>query len=186
MFRGREDPPRNPTTVPQIVATEVALGSKKTADGADFYKINAKGNVPTIVLEDGTVLNENVATLQYIADQAPASGLAPAWGTSARYQLVNVLAFLSSEVHGACAHAGGLDPHHAVALRDPRCANPPSTQPLHRAANFGPLFNPKISPEIKAAQHEKLKAKFDILVNQVLKDKPFLTGDHFTVADSCA
>lgn len=37
--------------------------------GADFYAINPKGNVPAIVLDDGTVLNENSATLQYIADQ---------------------------------------------------------------------------------------------------------------------
>ena len=38
--------------------------------GADFYKINPKGNVPAIILDDGTVLNENAATLQYIVDQS--------------------------------------------------------------------------------------------------------------------
>jgi glutathione S-transferase len=42
----------------------------RTALGdVDFYTINPKGNFPTIVLEDGTILNENAATLQYVADQ---------------------------------------------------------------------------------------------------------------------
>lgn len=63
--------------------------------------INPKGNVPALKLEDGTLLNEGAATLQYIADQAPASGLAPAAGTSARYLLINALNFLASEVHVA-------------------------------------------------------------------------------------
>jgi glutathione S-transferase len=47
---------------------QVNLYEHKTASGADFYKINPKGNVPTLVLEDGTVLAEGAAVLQYIAD----------------------------------------------------------------------------------------------------------------------
>ncbi len=47
----------------------VELSTHKTASGADFYAINPKGNVPALVLADGTVLNENVAVLQYLADQ---------------------------------------------------------------------------------------------------------------------
>jgi glutathione S-transferase len=39
------------------------------ASGVDFYSVNPKGNVPCLVLDDGTVLNENIAVLQYIADQ---------------------------------------------------------------------------------------------------------------------
>ena len=48
---------------------QVALNTHRTTSGADFYKINSKGNVPCVVLDDGTVLNENAAVLQYIADQ---------------------------------------------------------------------------------------------------------------------
>ena len=44
------------------------IGTKKTASGADFYSINPKGNVPTLVLDDGYVINENVASLSYITD----------------------------------------------------------------------------------------------------------------------
>jgi len=50
----------------------VDLSSHKTASGADFYQVNPKGNVPTIVLDDGTVLNEGAATLAWIGDQVRA------------------------------------------------------------------------------------------------------------------
>ena len=50
-------------------AEQVDLGTHQTSSGADFYAINIKGNVPAVVLEDGTVLNEGSAVLQYIADQ---------------------------------------------------------------------------------------------------------------------
>lgn len=70
-------------------------GPKKFAD------VNPKGNVPTIVLADGTILNENAATLAWIADQNLSSGNGAAYGTSARYELQNVLAWLASELHAA-------------------------------------------------------------------------------------
>lgn len=83
---------------------QVALNTHKTASGADYYKINPKGNVPCLVLDDGTVLNENAAVLQYIADQSPGS-IAPANGTQARAVLQNALSYISSEVHPSI---GGL------------------------------------------------------------------------------
>jgi glutathione S-transferase len=76
----------------------VDLATHKTKSGADFYAINPKGNVPTVVLADGTVLNENVATLTYLADQGSA-GLAPKEGTKERYAYLNDVAFISSELH---------------------------------------------------------------------------------------
>jgi glutathione S-transferase len=47
----------------------VDLQTHRTASGADFYAVNPKGNVGTLVLDDGTLLNENVAILSYIADK---------------------------------------------------------------------------------------------------------------------
>ena len=76
----------------------VDLATHKTQSGTDFYSINPKGNVPTIVLSDGSILNENVATLTYLADQGNAS-LAPKEGTPERYQYLNHLAFVSTELH---------------------------------------------------------------------------------------
>jgi glutathione S-transferase len=52
-----------------IETEQVNLREHKTSSGVDFYSINPKGNVPTLVLDDGTILNEGAAILQYIADQ---------------------------------------------------------------------------------------------------------------------
>ncbi len=78
----------------------VDLGSHKTQSGVDFYTINPKGNVPTIVFPDGSLLNENVATLTYLADKGNA-GLAPKEGTTERYAYLNDLGFVASELHPA-------------------------------------------------------------------------------------
>jgi hypothetical protein len=51
---------------------QVDLATHRTQSGADFYTINPHGNVPTIVLPDGSILNENVAVLTYIADKGAA------------------------------------------------------------------------------------------------------------------
>lgn len=75
--------------------------TKKTASGEDYLAINPKGNVPAIILPNGTLLNENTATLTYIADQNPESGLAPAPGTTERYLYLNGLGFVASELHRA-------------------------------------------------------------------------------------
>jgi len=60
----------------------------KLAGGVDFNKINPKGYVPALQLDDGQVLTENVVVLQYIADRNPAARLAPAAGTLERYRLM--------------------------------------------------------------------------------------------------
>ena len=61
--------------------------------------LNPKGYVPAIKLDDGSVLTEGAAVLQYIADQKPDSGLAPKAGTMERYRLQEWLTFISSEIH---------------------------------------------------------------------------------------
>ena len=71
----------------------------KTASGEDFLQINPKGYVPTIRMEDGGILTEGGAVLQYIADQNPASGLAPKAGTMGRYRLQEWLTFIGTEIH---------------------------------------------------------------------------------------
>lgn len=78
----------------------VDLGKHQTKSGKDFYAINPKGNVPTIVFPDGSLLNENVATLTFLADRGNA-GLAPQEGTAERYAYLNDLGFVTSELHPA-------------------------------------------------------------------------------------
>jgi glutathione S-transferase len=73
--------------------------SKKLEDGSDFLAVNSKGAVPALRLDDGQVLTEGPAILQYIADQKPDSKLAPKAGTIERYRLLEWLNFITSEVH---------------------------------------------------------------------------------------
>jgi len=73
--------------------------TKKTAAGADYREIAPNGYVPALKLTNGQILNEGPSVLQYLADQKPSAKLAPAWGTIERYQLIDTLNYLSTEVH---------------------------------------------------------------------------------------
>jgi len=89
-----------------VDSEQVDLKTHTTTSGADFYKINPKGNVPALVLPNGVVLNEGAAILQWIADNGTGERkIAPANGTVARYQVQNILNYVASEVHTS---VGGL------------------------------------------------------------------------------
>jgi len=81
----------------------VDLATHKTESGVDFYSINPKGNVPTIVLDDGTVLNENITCLDYIANQSEIKDiyLAPMKCTNKRYEVSQMMSFLATELHAS-------------------------------------------------------------------------------------
>ncbi|APA89185.1 glutathione S-transferase C-terminal domain-containing protein [Paraburkholderia sprentiae WSM5005] len=68
-------------------------------DGTSYYRVAELGYVPLLQLDDGTFLREGPVIAQYLADQRPESGLAPAHGTMERYRLLEWLNFLTSEVH---------------------------------------------------------------------------------------
>lgn len=98
---------------PHIVLRELGLPfelirvnnkTKATADGKDFRDINPKGYVAALVLDNGQVLTEGPAIVQYLADQVPGNSLAPANGTWERVRLQEMLNFISSEIHGGCGH----------------------------------------------------------------------------------
>jgi glutathione S-transferase len=78
---------------------KVDLATKKTATGVDYLTINSKGAVPALQLDDGKVLTEGPAVVQYLADRQPESGLAPRAGSFERYQLMEMLNYITSEVH---------------------------------------------------------------------------------------
>jgi glutathione S-transferase len=82
-----------------VQLVKVDTQAKKTEDSSDFRAINSKGYVPTLELPDGQRLTEGPAIVQYLADQVPARGLAPANGTFERVRLQEWLNFLSTEVH---------------------------------------------------------------------------------------
>lgn len=77
----------------------VDLKTQTTDDGWAYGSVNDKGYVPALALPGGEVLTETAAVLQYIADRAPGSGLAPAPGSFERYRLQEWLNFLCTEIH---------------------------------------------------------------------------------------
>src|SRR5262245_56258322 len=83
----------------QFDLEQVDLAAKKTKSGADYTKINAKGYVPALQLDNGEVLTEAPVILQYIADQRPESGLVPKAGSMERYRTQEWLNFVTSELH---------------------------------------------------------------------------------------
>jgi glutathione S-transferase len=93
---------------PHIVAVEaglpldlekVNLKTHKTETGEDYYAINPKGSVPALRLDDGSVLTEGPAIVQYLADRKPETKLAPPAGTMERYRLTEWLTFINGEIH---------------------------------------------------------------------------------------
>ncbi|MCZ8080736.1 MAG: glutathione transferase GstA [Rhodobacteraceae bacterium] len=74
------------------------IRAKKTESGGDFTAISPRGAVPVLVLEDGEVLTEGVAIMQFVADSVT-PGKLPAAGTLARARLQEALNFVSTEVH---------------------------------------------------------------------------------------
>jgi glutathione S-transferase len=80
--------------------TQADTRTKKLLDGSDFFAINPMGQVPALRLEDGSILTENTAILQYVADQFPQAGLVPT-NRRERAQLQQWLGFIGTELHKA-------------------------------------------------------------------------------------
>ena len=77
----------------------VDIPTKFTERGYDYTAINPKGYVPTLQLDNGQILTEGPAIVQYLADLKPEAKLAPANGSWQRYQLQEWLNFISTEIH---------------------------------------------------------------------------------------
>ncbi len=93
---------------PHIVAQEAGIDlqlvkvdtkTKTIAAEGDFWAINPKGYVPALELDNGEVLTEGPAIVQYLADLKPDAKLAPANGSWARTRLQEVLGYINSEIH---------------------------------------------------------------------------------------
>lgn len=82
---------------------KVDLKRHTTADGADYYTINPKGYVPALQLDNGEVLTEGPAIVQYLADQKPQANLLPPAGSLERARVQEWLHFIGTEVHKTLA-----------------------------------------------------------------------------------
>jgi len=74
----------------------VDIRTKITASGADFNSVTRKGYVPALRLDDGEIVTENIAVLDYLAGVYPQFGLD---GPLGRTRLVEALAYISTELH---------------------------------------------------------------------------------------
>lgn len=93
---------------PHIVAAEAGIPlelvkvdtkTKTIRETGDFWAVNPKGYVPALELDDGEVLTEGPAIVQYLADLRPAAALAPANGTLARARVQEMLNYVTAEIH---------------------------------------------------------------------------------------
>lgn len=143
---------------PHIVLNELGLDVARikvdhkkhlTESGDDYLKINRLGYVPALELDDGTLLREGPAIVQYLGDLKPELGLVPGHGTLDRYQLQEWLNFLSTEIH----------------------------------KGYIPLLYSTLAGRYVDSAKPKLEKRF-AWIDEQLTSKPYLMGDHFTVADA--
>ncbi|MET0279623.1 MAG: glutathione binding-like protein [Steroidobacteraceae bacterium] len=130
-------------------AFEIDRATKKAADGQDVASLNRKGYAPILVLDDGSILTENVAVLSYISTLDASGHLAPKPGTMGFFRVLEWLGYVNSEVH----------------------------------KNLSGLFRPEVPEEAKALARQAALARYTF-IDQSLGNKPYLTGEHFTVADA--
>lgn len=134
----------------------VDLATHITESGVNFYNINPKGNVPTIVLDDGIILNENIACLEYILDLSLQNKEGIKLGsdnnTSDRYILKQHLSFVATELH-----------------------------PI-----IGMFFNPSVKNDtyIRNFLLAIFDKKMKYLESYMIKDKKFIHGNSFTIIDA--
>jgi glutathione S-transferase len=93
---------------PHIVSRELGIPvelkkvntkDKTVEGGGDYRQVNPRGYVPALVLDNGEILTEGPAIVQYLADRKPEAALAPQHGSFERYRLQEWLNFLTSEIH---------------------------------------------------------------------------------------
>jgi len=82
-----------------VTLRRVSIATKEMDGGGSFLDVNPKGQVPTLRRDDGSILTEGTAVLQYLADQSPQSALTPPAGSDAHYRMLEWLNFISTELH---------------------------------------------------------------------------------------
>lgn len=82
-----------------LVYVDIVGEPHRLADRTLYAEINARNYVPLLGLDDGTEVSEVGIILRYLADLNPATGLAPAVGTTERRELEQWLTFLGTELH---------------------------------------------------------------------------------------
>lgn len=122
---------------------------------ANFLTVNPLGAVPALELKDGRVLTQNIAILEYIADQKPEAHLLPPVGTFERAETMRWLSFIAADLHKAFAPLFGL-----AKISD----------------------NPQTQADVKKWCFANID-KYLTLINTHLQTKQYLANDQFSTAD---
>lgn len=121
----------------------------------EFLKINPLGAVPALALQDGRVLTQNIAILEYIADQKPEANLLGKPGSFERAEIMRWLSLVAADLHKSFA-------------------------PLFRMNTIS--SNPEAQKDIKDWSFKNID-KYLSMIESHLQDKNYLVGERFTVAD---
>ena len=100
----------------------VDLAQKRLENGEDYLLINPKGQVPALLLDDDILLTEGVAIMQYIADQVPDRHLLAPVGSIARYQTLEWLNYVATELHKGFPRCSARIPRKTISLSRGRCS----------------------------------------------------------------
>ncbi|NKN02906.1 glutathione transferase GstA [Rhizobium leguminosarum] len=94
---------------PHIICRELGLDielvqvdrqTHRTSTGENYLAINGNGYVPALVLDDGKVLTEGPAIVQFLADSVPeGAALLPEVGNIRRNEVQSCLNFITAELH---------------------------------------------------------------------------------------
>lgn len=122
---------------------------------SEFLKINPRGQVPALVLPDGTVMSESAAMAIHLAEAFPEAGLAPSLGSAGRAAFLRWITFLSVNIY-----EGNLRFYYA----DRYTADPAGVDGVKQAAMDYTERNLW-------------------LVEAALQDSAFLLGDTVSIAD---
>ena len=133
-----------------VTLRSVALRKKDRPIDESLFEKNSFGQVPTLVLDDGRTLTENAAVLLFLGDRDASHSLTPLHDSFERYELVQMLSFLGTE--------------------------------LHKKIN-AQIFAFDVPEAVRAHAREASVAPLTHLENQV-RDRETLLGNHFTVADA--
>lgn len=135
---------------------KVLIEQNHGADTSDDFKaLNPLGQVPVLILPDGTVMTESAAIMIYLADLKPELGLAPAPTDPQRAQYLRWMIFLAAKLYQSFRHIYHADSYTGEAD--------------HLA-------------EIRSTGKLNLESDWSI-VEEALEPGPYILGDRFSAVD---
>ncbi|OIQ97132.1 glutathione S-transferase GST-6.0 [mine drainage metagenome] len=94
---------------------KVDLKSKITESGIDYRRVNARGYVPALRLDNERVLTEVGHILLWVGAHAKDKAILPDAGSDAYFAVVEYLFFIATELHKGCGPL--FNPHTPEAVR---------------------------------------------------------------------